>query len=124
VLALGISQKSGPCGIRGLDQRGRSHTQAGATSRFTRRWTQWPPWKSGTCSKTHGHVIAVDDLSFTIEHGEEFALLVPNGAGKSTAVRSPVFGYLWSSHFTLWPTQRPAEAPSGGDERAPLMAWP
>ena len=40
--------------------------------------------------KTHGHVVAVDDLSFTIEHGEEFALLVPNGAGKSTAVRSPV----------------------------------
>jgi len=121
VLALGISHESGPCGIRGLDQRGRSHTQAGATSRFTRRWTQWPPRKSGTCSKTHGHVIAVDDLSVTIDHGEGFALLSPNGAGKSTAVRSPVFGYLWSSHFTLWPTQRAAEAPSGGDERAPLM---
>jgi ABC-type branched-subunit amino acid transport system ATPase component len=50
----------------------------------------------GNLQQTYGHVIAVDDLSFTIDHGEEFALLGPNGAGKSTVVRSRVFGYLWS----------------------------
>lgn len=60
---------------------------------------------------------AVDDLSSTIDHGEVFALLGPNGAGKSTAVRSLVFGFLWSFCYMLWPTKRPAEAPRGGDER-------
>jgi ABC-type uncharacterized transport system ATPase subunit len=33
--------------------------------------------------KTYGHVVAVDDLSFTIDHGEVFALLGPNGAGRA-----------------------------------------
>jgi ABC-type multidrug transport system ATPase subunit len=40
--------------------------------------------------KTYGHLVAVDDLSFTIDHGEVFALRGPNGSGKSTAVRSLV----------------------------------
>jgi ABC-2 type transport system ATP-binding protein len=30
---------------------------------------------------------AVDNLSFTVEHGENFGLLGPNGAGKSTLIR-------------------------------------
>jgi ABC-type molybdenum transport system ATPase subunit/photorepair protein PhrA len=68
--------------------------------------------------KTYGHVVAVDDLSFTIDHGEEFALLGPNGASKSTAralahIRLPLVVLL----HALWHTQRPAEAPRGGDER-------
>jgi ABC-type Fe3+/spermidine/putrescine transport system ATPase subunit len=56
--------------------------------------------------KTYGHIVAVDDLSSTIDHGEVFALLGPNGAGKSTAVRSLVFGFFWSFCYMLWPTQR------------------
>lgn len=34
--------------------------------------------------KAYGDVIAVDDVSFTVEHGECMALLGPNGAGKTT----------------------------------------
>jgi ABC-type sugar transport system ATPase subunit len=67
--------------------------------------------------KTYGHVVAVDDLDFAIDHGEVFALLGRNGASKSTAVRSLVCGFLWSFSYTLWPIERPAEAPRGGDRR-------
>ena len=67
--------------------------------------------------KTYGQIVAVDDLSFTIDYGDVFALLGPNGAGKSTAVRLLVFGFLWSFSYMLWPTERPAEAPRGEDER-------
>jgi ABC-2 type transport system ATP-binding protein len=36
--------------------------------------------------KQYGDQVAVDDLSFTVEQGEIFAILGPNGAGKTTTV--------------------------------------
>ncbi len=38
-------------------------------------------------SKRFGDFVAVDGLSFKVEHGEVFGLLGPNGAGKSTLIR-------------------------------------
>ncbi|MFC3959182.1 ABC transporter ATP-binding protein [Halovivax cerinus] len=37
-------------------------------------------------SKRYGNVVAVDDLSLTVERGEVFGFLGPNGAGKSTTI--------------------------------------
>jgi len=34
-----------------------------------------------------GGILAVDDISFTVERGEIFGLLGPNGAGKSTTIK-------------------------------------
>lgn len=36
--------------------------------------------------KTYGSVIAVDDVSFEVEHGEIFGIIGPNGSGKTTTV--------------------------------------
>ncbi len=38
-------------------------------------------------TKDYGDVLAVDDLSFSVETGEVFGYLGPNGAGKTTTIR-------------------------------------
>lgn len=38
-------------------------------------------------SKYYGNVVAVEDLSFTVEKGEFFTLLGPSGCGKTTTLR-------------------------------------
>jgi ABC-2 type transport system ATP-binding protein len=38
-------------------------------------------------SKSFGEVIAVNDISFDVAHGEIFAFLGPNGAGKTTTIK-------------------------------------
>jgi len=44
-------------------------------------------------SKKYGTFVAVDDLSFEVEHGEVLGFLGPNGAGKTTTMRM-VTGFL------------------------------
>ncbi|MFL5369008.1 MAG: ATP-binding cassette domain-containing protein, partial [Myxococcales bacterium] len=38
-------------------------------------------------SRTFGRLVAVRDVSLTVERGEIFGVLGPNGAGKSTTIR-------------------------------------
>lgn len=38
-------------------------------------------------TKKYGEIIAVDNISFTVRHGEIFAFLGPNGAGKTTTIK-------------------------------------
>ncbi|HTL23882.1 MAG TPA: ATP-binding cassette domain-containing protein, partial [Mycobacteriales bacterium] len=38
-------------------------------------------------TKHFGRVVALDDLSISVERGEIFGFLGPNGAGKSTTIR-------------------------------------
>ena len=44
-------------------------------------------------TKRYGQVMAVDDLSFTVERGEILGFLGPNGAGKTTTMRV-LTGYM------------------------------
>jgi ABC-2 type transport system ATP-binding protein len=58
-------------------------------------------------TKRFGDFVAVDGLSFSVEHGEIFGLLGPNGAGKSTLIRMlttlvpPTFGTAQINHFDI-----------------------
>lgn len=51
---------------------------------YAPRARSWKDWLSST-PKRHGFK-ALDDVSFTVEHGEFFGLLGPNGAGKTTLI--------------------------------------
>ena len=58
-------------------------------------------------TKRFGDFVAVDGLSFSVEHGEIFGLLGPNGAGKSTLIRMlttlvpPSSGTAQINHFDI-----------------------
>ena len=58
-------------------------------------------------TKHYGDVMAIDDLSLTVERGECFGLLGPNGAGKTTTIEI-LEGLL---------------APDGGDVEVLGLAW-
>ncbi|GAB6988057.1 ABC transporter ATP-binding protein [Paenibacillus pini] len=46
------------------------------------------PIQKGLWNKTHGHVKAVDDISFSVHKGETFGLVGESGCGKSTTGRA------------------------------------
>jgi ABC-2 type transport system ATP-binding protein len=46
-----------------------------------------PAVEVSTLSKRYGDVKAVNEISFTVAHGEVFAFLGPNGAGKTTTIK-------------------------------------
>ena len=51
-------------------------------------------------TKKYGKVVAVDDISFTINEGEIIGLLGPNGAGKSTTMNM-LTGYIEQTSGTI-----------------------
>ena len=53
-------------------------------------------------SKHYGNVIAVDDLSLSIEPGEVFGFIGPNGAGKTTTIRVLVGTQVAEPLLLLW----------------------
>ena len=49
--------------------------------------TSQPAVQAAGLRKEFGHVVAVDDVSFTVSYGRITGFLGPNGAGKTTTLR-------------------------------------
>ncbi len=70
-------------------------------------------------TKAYGDLLAVDDLSFSIEKGKIWGLLGPNGAGKTTTMRivagyvSPTEGYASVAGFDTNSESKKAKAALG-----------
>ncbi|MFD1542940.1 ABC transporter ATP-binding protein [Nonomuraea guangzhouensis] len=73
-------------------------------------------------SKDYGNVLAVDDVSLSIEPGKTVALLGPNGAGKSTSINM-LLGLLRPSRGTVSVFGRtPRQAVAAGQMGAMLQS--
>ena len=65
-------------------------------------------------SKTFGHLVAVKDISFTVNAGEVLGFLGPNGAGKSTTMKmitgflAPTSGEIYVSDHNV--SEKPIDA--------------
>jgi len=53
-------------------------------------------------ARAFGEVVAVRDVSFTVEPGTTFGLLGPNGAGKTTTMRMILGILLPDRGFVSW----------------------
>ena len=61
-------------------------------------------------TKKYGTLVAVDDVSYTVNRGESFALLGPNGAGKTTLMRM-LLGFSHPTAGTITINGMPAGKP-------------
>jgi Cu-processing system ATP-binding protein len=65
-------------------------------------------------TKHYGSHVAVNDVSFTVNAGETFALLGPNGSGKTTTLKclvglvAPTKGTIRISQYDIWKSVREA----------------
>ena len=73
-------------GVAPQRNRSRRHGRGPELANPTGRVAGVPAVAVSSLTRSYGEVLAVDDISFTVERGEVFALLGPNGAGKSTTL--------------------------------------
>ena len=81
-----MGAKSGRWALRRKGTGTNRPVVAPVAARSTGRVAAVPAVAVSNLTRLYGDVLAVDDLSFTVEPGEVFALLGPNGAGKSTTL--------------------------------------
>ncbi len=78
-----------------------------------------PPVVAHELTKRYGSFTAVDNISFSVKHGEIFGLLGPNGAGKSTTFKMlcglshPTAGQALVNHLNVQETPAQARAQIG-----------